>query len=113
MAGELDVAISSPATTGNDATAVAGTALPFNVSAPELLTLPTGSAAIAAQADSMRMTKHTYFIGTSCESLFGEGFARFHHINFAAWGTSMARVAPKVSSPQSIREACLPGTNNW
>jgi hypothetical protein len=45
MARELEVAISSPATTGKDATAVAGTALPFNVSGPELVTLPTRSEA--------------------------------------------------------------------
>ena len=37
--------ISSPATTGKDETAVTGTALPFNVSGPELVTLPTRSAA--------------------------------------------------------------------
>jgi hypothetical protein len=47
MAAELEVAISSPATTGNDTAAVAGTALPFSINGPELLTLPSGLAAIS------------------------------------------------------------------
>ena len=46
------MAISSPATTGKDETAVAGTALPFNISGPELVILPTGSAAIRNTASS-------------------------------------------------------------
>jgi hypothetical protein len=84
VAGALDVATSSPATTGKDATAVTGTAFPFNVSGPEPMTLPTGPAAIATPAEIIRMTRHKYFIDTSCESLSGKGFARFHHNNFAA-----------------------------
>ena len=48
MADAPEVAISSPATTGKDDAAVAGTALPLSVSGPEQVTLPTGSAAIRA-----------------------------------------------------------------
>jgi len=57
MAAELEVAISSPATTGNDATAVAGSALPFSVNGPELLTLPSGLAAISNPAVVMTINR--------------------------------------------------------
>lgn len=67
IAEELEVTISSPATTGNDVAAVAGTALPFNVSGPELLTLPRGPAAITTTAVIMMMTRHRYFMISSCD----------------------------------------------
>jgi hypothetical protein len=57
MAAELEVAISSPATTGNDTAAVAGTALPFSVNGPELLTLPSGLAAISNPAVIMTINR--------------------------------------------------------
>jgi hypothetical protein len=50
---------------GKDETAVAGTALPFKVSGPELVTLPSGLAAISTTADSMVASRHRYFIVTS------------------------------------------------
>jgi hypothetical protein len=65
MAGEPEVAISSPATTGKDDAAVAGTALPFNISGSEPMTLPNGSAAIRTAADMMTMSGHRYFMVTS------------------------------------------------
>jgi hypothetical protein len=68
MAGELDVTISSPATTGKDDTAVAGTALLFNVSGPELVTLPTGSAARSTTVVIMMISRHKYLTATSCDS---------------------------------------------
>jgi hypothetical protein len=64
---ELAVAISSPATTGKDERAVVGTALPFNVSGPELVTLPVGSAAIRTTAVIITMSRHRYFMTSSCE----------------------------------------------
>ena len=66
MAGEPEVAISSPATTGSDETAVAGTALPLSVNAPELLTRPTGTAAIRTTVVIMSISRHKYFTATSC-----------------------------------------------
>jgi hypothetical protein len=59
------VAISSPATTGKDETAVTGTALPFNVSGPELLTLPAGLAAIINPAAIMTISRRKYLTATS------------------------------------------------
>jgi hypothetical protein len=66
MAESLEVTISSPATSGKDEAAVSGTALPFKLSGPEPVTLPSGSAAIRIAADMMRISRHTYFIATSC-----------------------------------------------
>jgi hypothetical protein len=60
------VAISSPATTGKDETAVAGTALPFNVSGPELVTLPTGPPAIRTTVVIITISRHKYFMTSSC-----------------------------------------------
>jgi hypothetical protein len=57
MAAELEVAISSPATTGNDTAAVTGTALPFSVNGPELLILPRGLAAISNPAVIMTINR--------------------------------------------------------
>jgi hypothetical protein len=65
-AEELEVTISSPVTTGRDDTAVAGTALPFNVSGPELVTLPTGSAAIRTTVVIITISRHKYLTATSC-----------------------------------------------
>jgi hypothetical protein len=65
MADEPAVAISSPATTGKDDTAVAGTALPLSVSGPELVTLPTGSAAIRTTVVIMTISTRKYFTATS------------------------------------------------
>ena len=60
------MAISSPVTTGKDDTAVAGTALPFNISGPELVTLPTGSAAISTTVviidDKQTQISHGYLL---------------------------------------------------
>ncbi len=61
MADVPEVAISSPATTGKDDAAVAGTALPLSVSGPEQVTLPTGSAAIRAMVVIMTISRHKYF----------------------------------------------------
>jgi hypothetical protein len=61
------VAISSPATTGKDETAVAGTALPFNVSGPELVTLPTRSAAKRTTVVIITISRHKYLTATSFE----------------------------------------------
>jgi hypothetical protein len=59
------VAISSPATTGKDETAVAGTALPFNVSGPELEILPTRSAAKRTTVVIITISRNRYFITSS------------------------------------------------
>jgi hypothetical protein len=67
MAEELAVTISSPATTGKDETAVAGTALPFNVSGPELATLPTRSAAKSTTVVIITIKRYKYFTATSFE----------------------------------------------
>jgi hypothetical protein len=61
------VAISSPATTGKDETAVAGTALPFNVSGPELVTLPTRPAAIRTTVVIITISRYKYLTATSFE----------------------------------------------
>jgi hypothetical protein len=61
VAAELEVAISSPATNGKDHKAVTGTALPSNVSGPELVILPTGSAALRAKG-AMTISRHKYLM---------------------------------------------------
>ena len=61
VAAEPDVATSSPATNGKDDTAVTGTALPSSVSGPELVILPTGSAAIRAKG-VIAISRHKYFM---------------------------------------------------
>jgi hypothetical protein len=61
------VAISSPTTAGKDETAVAGTALPFNVSGPELVTLPTGPLAIRTTVVIITISRHKYLTATSFE----------------------------------------------
>jgi hypothetical protein len=66
-AAALDVAISSPTTTGRDATAVAGTGLPFTVTAPELVILPTGPAAASSAAITAKST-NIRFMTDSCEA---------------------------------------------
>jgi hypothetical protein len=66
-AEDFEVTISSPATRGKDETAVAGTALPFNIRDPELVTLPTGSAAISTTVVIMIISRHKYFTATSCD----------------------------------------------
>jgi hypothetical protein len=66
-AEELEVTISSPVTTGRDDTAVSGTALPFNVSGPELVILPTGSAAIRTTVVIITINRHRYLTAASCE----------------------------------------------
>jgi hypothetical protein len=67
MADEPDVAISSPATTGKDDTAVAGRAFPLSVRGPELVTLPTGSAAIRTTVVIMTISTRRYFTATSSD----------------------------------------------
>ena len=61
IAVELEVATSSPATNGRDDKAVTGTALPSNVSGPELVIRPTGSAAIRAKG-VITMSRHRYLM---------------------------------------------------
>jgi hypothetical protein len=68
VAEEPEVATSSPATKGRDETAVAGKAFPFSVSGPELVTLPTGSAAISTTVVIITISKHRYFTAASCNS---------------------------------------------
>ena len=62
VAEESDVAISSPATSGKAEAAVAGTAFPFNVSGPEPVIFPSGSAARRTNADIITIARHTYFM---------------------------------------------------
>ena len=64
VAVELEVAISSPATSGRDDAAVAGTALPSNIRGPKLVILPTGSAAIRAKG-VIRISRHKYLMAIS------------------------------------------------
>jgi hypothetical protein len=61
VAAESTVAISSPATSGKDDAAVTGTALPSNVSGPELVILPTGSAAIRTKG-VITISRHRYLM---------------------------------------------------
>jgi hypothetical protein len=65
VAEEPAVAISSPTAKGRDETAVAGNAFPFSVSGPELVTLPTGSAAISATVVIITISRHRYLTDTS------------------------------------------------
>jgi hypothetical protein len=68
MAEAREVAISSPATTGKDETAVAGTALPFNDSGPELVALPIDSAAIRTTVViTTTISRRKYLTATSCD----------------------------------------------
>lgn len=48
-------------------TAVVGMALPFSLRGPELVVLPTGSAAIRTNVVIMTISRHKYFTATSCD----------------------------------------------
>jgi hypothetical protein len=92
------VAISSPATTGKDETAVAGTALPFNVSGPELVTLPNGPAAIRTTVVIITISRHKYLTATSFECKPALAYFR------------PARTSTKINSSDAF--SCLTNVSN-